>query len=68
MAFAGAQDVMAAMENVIRKIWEARRPISARFITSPFRRLPYKVAMSQFGSDKPDLRYDHSRVSSLCGH
>ena len=57
MAFATQEDVFAVLEDVLP-------PIFAKYGTynvassAPFTRIPYKQAMEEFGSDKPDLRID----------
>ena len=62
MSFAGARDVMKVMELLVKKIWTEKRPTSASHLKYPLRRICYETAISNFGSDKPDLRFDHSRV------
>ena len=57
MAFATQEDVFAVLEDVLP-------PIFAKYGTyniasaAPFARIPYRQAMEEFGSDKPDLRID----------
>lgn len=57
MAFASQEDVFAVLEDVLP-------PIFAKYGTyhiasdAPFRRIPYRQAMEEYGSDKPDLRID----------
>ena len=57
MAFATQEDVFAVLEDVLP-------PIFAKYGTydvassAPFTRIPYRQAMGEFGSDKPDLRID----------
>jgi aspartyl-tRNA synthetase len=55
MSFVEQGDVFAAMEPVIRGVFEefARsKPVTP----SPWPRIPYAEAMRSYGSDKPDLR------------
>jgi aspartyl-tRNA synthetase len=55
MSFVEQDDVFAAMEPVIRGVFEefARgKPVTP----SPWPRIPYAEAMRKYGSDKPDLR------------
>ena len=55
MSFVEQADVFAAMEPVIRGVFEefARgKPVTP----SPWPRIPYAEAMRKYGSDKPDLR------------
>jgi len=55
MAFTEREDVLGVLEEAVRAVFEAvgREPPSA-----PFPRMPWSEAMSRFGSDKPDLRFD----------
>lgn len=55
MSFVEIDDVLTMTEGVIRKIWKEVLGIE---IEEKFRRMPYVEAMSKYGSDKPDLRYD----------
>ena len=63
MAFATQEDVFAVLEDVLP-------PIFAKYGTydiassAPFTRIPYRQAMEEYGSDKPDLRID-LRVSDV---
>jgi aspartyl-tRNA synthetase len=55
MSFVEQADVFAAMEPVIRSVFDefARgKPVTP----SPWPRIPYAEAMRKYGSDKPDLR------------
>jgi aspartyl-tRNA synthetase len=55
MSFVEQDDVFAAMEPVIRGVFDefARgKPVTP----SPWPRIPYAEAMRKYGSDKPDLR------------
>jgi aspartyl-tRNA synthetase len=55
MSFVTQDDIFAAMEPVIRGVFEqfgAGKPVTP----SPWRRIPYAEAMQKYGSDKPDLR------------
>ena len=57
MAFASQENVFAVLEDVLP-------PIFAKYGTyniassAPFQRIPYRQAMEEYGSDKPDLRID----------
>jgi aspartyl-tRNA synthetase len=54
MAFVEQEDVFAAIEPVMRGVFEE---FSKRAVTpSPFPRVPYAEAMLRYGTDKPDLR------------
>jgi aspartyl-tRNA synthetase len=55
MSFVEQDDVFAAMEPVIRGVFEEfanDKPVTP----SPWPRIPYAEAMRKYGSDKPDLR------------
>jgi aspartyl-tRNA synthetase len=55
MSFVEQDDVFAAMEPVIRGVFEefsAAKPVTP----SPWPRIPYAEAIRKYGSDKPDLR------------
>jgi aspartyl-tRNA synthetase len=55
MSFVEQEDVFAAMEPVIRGVFEefaGDKPVTP----SPWPRIPYAEAMRKYGSDKPDLR------------
>ena len=54
MSFVEQGDVFAAMEPVIRGVFEAFA--EGKPVTREFRRIPYDEAMRRYGSDKPDLR------------
>jgi aspartyl-tRNA synthetase len=54
MSFVTQDDVFAAVEPVIRDVFEEfsdGKPVSQKF-----QRIPYGEAMSKYGTDKPDLR------------
>ncbi|KAA2235399.1 aspartate--tRNA ligase [Salinarimonas soli] len=54
MSFVTQDDVFAAMEPVIRGVFEefGGKPVTP----SPWPRIPYAESMAKYGSDKPDLR------------
>ena len=55
MSFVEQEDVFAAMEPVVRGVFEEfakGKPVTP----SPWPRIPYAEAMRKYGSDKPDLR------------
>ncbi len=57
MAFASQEDVFAVLEEVLPPIF-AKYGTYHVASTAPFRRIPYRQAMEEYGSDKPDLRID----------
>jgi aspartyl-tRNA synthetase len=54
MSFVTQDDVFAAMEPVLRGVFEEFA--DGKPVTQSFPRIPYKEAMLKYGSDKPDLR------------
>lgn len=55
MSFATEDDVMGTTEGFVA---EALKELLDVEVSLPLRRMPYEEAMSRFGSDKPDLRFD----------
>lgn len=55
MSFVEQEDVLSFVEPLMT---ELTKTFSQKEITNtPFPRIPWKVAMEKYGSDKPDLRY-----------
>lgn len=54
MSFCEQKDVMAVAETFLKDIFTA----CGKQIRTPFRQMSYKEAMENYGSDKPDLRFD----------
>lgn len=55
MAFVEEEDIFRVIEGMMAEIFEK---ILKRKIQIPFRRIPYEKAISCYGSDKPDLRFE----------
>ncbi|MHB2024915.1 MAG: aspartate--tRNA ligase, partial [Mycobacteriales bacterium] len=55
LSFLDEEDVFALTEELLATIW---REILDVELPTPFPRMPYAEAMSRFGSDKPDLRFE----------
>ncbi|KAL8638358.1 MAG: hypothetical protein Q9228_004484 [Teloschistes exilis] len=53
MSFAGAEQVMPIIEDLVRSIW--LQHLNVR-LPEEFPRMSYEKAMSEYGSDKPDTR------------
>ena len=53
MSFARADEVIEAVEEIIRTVWNYFLELE---LLDPFPRMTYTKAMSEYGSDKPDLR------------
>jgi aspartyl-tRNA synthetase len=54
MSFVTQEDVFAAVEPVMRGVFEEFS--LGKPVTKKFPRIPYKEVMAKYGSDKPDLR------------
>lgn len=70
MSFVEQDDVFGVVEPLMVQLTEQFS--SKSVYTQPFPRIPWREAMTRYGSDKPDLRYDFfiSDISSLvqeCG-
>lgn len=55
MSFVDEDDVMEMMENLIAKIFDDILDIKVEL---PLQRMTYDYAMENYGSDKPDLRFE----------
>jgi aspartyl-tRNA synthetase len=55
MSFVDSNDVIGVHENLIAKIWKGILDVDVR---APMRRISYKEAMADYGTDRPDLRFD----------
>jgi len=55
MSFVDSNDVIGVHENLIAQIW--KRILDAD-VAVPMRRISYKDAMADYGTDRPDLRFD----------
>lgn len=54
MSFCEQKDIIVMAENLLKDIFKA----CGKEISIPFRQMSYKEAMENYGSDKPDLRFD----------
>ncbi|XP_060168040.1 aspartate--tRNA ligase, chloroplastic/mitochondrial [Lycium barbarum] len=55
MAFTSMEDMLKLNEDLIRKLFQEIQGVQ---LPSPFPRLTYAEAMSRYGSDRPDTRFD----------
>jgi aspartyl-tRNA synthetase len=55
MSFVEREDVMEVVEGFFSKVWKEILNID---IPTPFMKMKYSDAMINYGSDKPDLRFD----------
>ncbi|QJC21743.1 aspartate--tRNA ligase [Arcanobacterium buesumense] len=58
MSFVEQEDVMAVAEDVLREIWG----LIGYKLNTPIPHMTYKDAMENYGSDKPDLRFEQKLV------
>lgn len=54
MSFVNQDDIFAVIEGLLTQVF--KKFSTKEFAEPPFPRIPYREAMSRFGSDKPDLR------------
>ncbi|GKU81397.1 aspartate--tRNA ligase [Niallia sp. NCCP-28] len=59
-SFMSQEDIMGMMEQMMSKIMKEVKGIE---ISLPIARMPYDEAMSRYGSDKPDTRFDMELVN-----
>ncbi|SKR87430.1 Aspartyl-tRNA synthetase (AspS) [Mycobacteroides abscessus subsp. abscessus] len=66
MSFVDQEDVMAMGGEMLRKVVKDVKGID---VPGPFPRMTYAEAMSRYGSDKPDTRFDMELINvSQLGH
>lgn len=56
MSFVEQEDIWAVNENLLIKMIE--KFTDMKLVDRPFRRLTHREALTKYGSDKPDLRFD----------
>ncbi|TKX28941.1 aspartate--tRNA ligase [Campylobacter sp. MIT 12-5580] len=61
LSFGGEDEVIKVAETFLKDIFKA----CGKDIQTPFMRMPYKQAMEEYGSDKPDLRFDLKLVDVI---
>jgi len=61
MSFCTQEEVIEVAETLLKDIFTA----AGHNIEAPFNRMTYHSAMEQYGSDKPDLRYDLKMVDVI---
>ena len=54
MSFVDTENIISVMEPLLRRIW---KEVLGLEVPNPIPRMQYDVAMSKYGSDRPDLRY-----------
>jgi len=55
MSFVDSNDVIGVHENLAARIWKRILDVD---VAAPMRRISYKQAMADYGTDRPDLRFD----------
>jgi aspartyl-tRNA synthetase len=55
MSFVDREDVFELVEGLMKSIWKEVKDVKLK---TPFMKLSWMDAMSKYGSDKPDLRFD----------
>ena len=55
MSFASQENIKALIEGLLEAVWPET---GAGCLQTPFPRITYAEAMSQYGIDKPDTRFD----------
>ncbi len=55
MSFIDMDDIITVHENLVAKIWKQILGVDVKL---PIRRMTYQEAMSDYGIDRPDLRFD----------
>jgi len=61
MSFCDQEDVITVAEKLIKDVFDA----CGFNIPATFKRMPYSEAMENYGSDKPDMRYDLKMVDVI---
>ena len=63
MAFSTPDSIMNLIEDLISVIW---KNVHGLDLMIPFKRMEYMEAMTRFGSDKPDTRFDWEIIDLTC--
>ncbi|KAF9436376.1 aspartyl-tRNA synthetase 2, mitochondrial [Entomortierella beljakovae] len=56
VSFGSAEDIQSLVEGLVRSVWHKIKGVEL-FEGKAFPRMNYQVAMSKYGSDKPDTRF-----------
>jgi len=59
MSFIDQEDILSLAERVVARVW---KEVLNYDLTLPLRRMTYADAMNNYGSDKPDLRFENRLV------
>ena len=55
MSFVDSDDVIGAHSNLVARLWKEILNVD---VTLPIRRMSYQESMADYGTDRPDLRFD----------
>jgi aspartyl-tRNA synthetase len=55
MSFVDVNDVITIHENMVARVWKQILDVN---VSTPMRRMSYQQAMDEYGTDRPDLRFD----------
>jgi aspartyl-tRNA synthetase len=55
MSFVDSNDIIGVHENLVAKIWKQTLDVD---VTAPMARMSYAEVMQNYGTDRPDLRFD----------
>ncbi len=55
MSFVDSDDVIGVHSNLVARLWKEILNVD---VTLPIRRMSYQEAMADYGTDRPDLRFD----------
>ncbi|KAG9321901.1 hypothetical protein KVV02_003662 [Mortierella alpina] len=68
VSFGSASTIQKLVEGLVRSVWKKLKDVEL-FDGQPFPRMNYQVAMSKYGSDKPDTRFglEIKHIASLAG-
>jgi len=55
MSFVDSNDVISVHENMVARVWKRILGVD---VAVPMRRISYSQAMADYGTDRPDLRFD----------
>jgi len=61
-SFADSNDIIGVNEMLIAKIWKQILDVDVKV---PMRRMSYKESMENYGTDRPDLRFD-MKLKDIC--
>jgi aspartyl-tRNA synthetase len=59
MSFIDQEDILAVAEKIVSRVWKEAVDYD---IPLPLKRMTYADAMSNYGSDKPDLRFENKLI------